>query len=338
MALKQDGTVVAWGYNVAGQTNVPAGLSNVIAISAGYYHNMALRSNGTIVAWGENGHAQTIVPAGLSNVIAISAGAYHSMALSDIFDQTSPTIDCGIVDGIWHGTDVKIACTASDSGSGLANPTTDASFSLSTNVANGEEVINAVTDSRTVCDLAGNCATAGPISGNMVDKKVPSISILAPITDGIYTLNQAIAASYNCNDGGSGVATCVGPVVNGANFDTSTVGTKSFEVTTTDYAGNIKSQSLTYEVGTTIPTPTADVTFKVTDSATGRTIEKAKVSMDGVIIVTNDHGIAVYKKVAFGMHNYYVTKEKYLKATGRINVIGKITVNVKLKKSGTKDN
>ncbi len=36
------GTVVAWGDNTYGQTNVPAGLSNVTAIAAGGYHTVAL--------------------------------------------------------------------------------------------------------------------------------------------------------------------------------------------------------------------------------------------------------------------------------------------------------
>jgi hypothetical protein len=40
--LKQDGTVVAWGYNNYGQATVPVGLSNVIAIAAAEYHGMAL--------------------------------------------------------------------------------------------------------------------------------------------------------------------------------------------------------------------------------------------------------------------------------------------------------
>lgn len=81
LALKDDGTVVAWGENDCGQTNVPAGLSNVVAISAGSYHSLALRNDGTVVAWGDNEHGQTNVPAALSNVVAISAGGNQSLAL-----------------------------------------------------------------------------------------------------------------------------------------------------------------------------------------------------------------------------------------------------------------
>ena len=79
-ALTSDGTVVAWGNNTYGQTTVPADLSNVIAIAAGHYHTVALKSDGTMVAWGKNVEGQTNVPAGLSNVIAIAAGGYHTVA------------------------------------------------------------------------------------------------------------------------------------------------------------------------------------------------------------------------------------------------------------------
>jgi alpha-tubulin suppressor-like RCC1 family protein len=45
-------TVVAWGNYSYGQTNVPASATNVIAVSAGENQSMALRSDGTVVAWG----------------------------------------------------------------------------------------------------------------------------------------------------------------------------------------------------------------------------------------------------------------------------------------------
>ncbi len=81
LALKADGTVVGWGDNSSGQTNIPAGLNNVVAIAAGILHSLALKPDGTVVGWGDNSFGQTNIPGGLNNVVAIAAGFYHSLAL-----------------------------------------------------------------------------------------------------------------------------------------------------------------------------------------------------------------------------------------------------------------
>ena len=81
VVLKADGTVVAWGWNIEGQTNVPAGLSNVVAIAASGLRSVALKSDGTVVAWGWNLLGEGTVPANLNGVIAIAAGGYHTLAL-----------------------------------------------------------------------------------------------------------------------------------------------------------------------------------------------------------------------------------------------------------------
>ncbi len=46
LALKQDGTVVAWGHMAGRPAWVPAGLSNVVAIAAGQLHCLAIQSDG----------------------------------------------------------------------------------------------------------------------------------------------------------------------------------------------------------------------------------------------------------------------------------------------------
>jgi hypothetical protein len=161
-------------------------------------------------------------------------------------DTISPKISCGSADGVWHNENVSIRCSARDDESGLADAA-DASFSLSTNVAAGSEDANAATNSRQVCDVAGNCATAGPISGNQIDRKAPSITISVP-TNATYLLNQAVAASYACADGGSGVASCAGPVANGSTIDTASVGAKNFTVNASDNVRNSAQQAVAYKV------------------------------------------------------------------------------------------
>ncbi|ETR68383.1 MAG: hypothetical protein OMM_10587, partial [Candidatus Magnetoglobus multicellularis str. Araruama] len=105
LALKNDGTVWAWGYNNYGQLGdgtttdksspiqVP-GMDNVIELATGYDHNLALKNDGTVWAWGLNDYGQLgdgtttnrtspVQISGLSNVIQLAAGKYHSLALKN---------------------------------------------------------------------------------------------------------------------------------------------------------------------------------------------------------------------------------------------------------------
>lgn len=82
LALKADGTVVGEG------TSVPSGLSNIVAVAAGNDHNLAIRVDGTVVAWGNDGYGQGDIPPGLKQTIAVAGGAYFSVALlSDSFPE-----------------------------------------------------------------------------------------------------------------------------------------------------------------------------------------------------------------------------------------------------------
>ena len=81
IALKRDGTVAVWGANDFGQTNVPAGLTNIVAVAGSFYDIIVLKSDGTVFAWGGNNYGQTNIPSGLSNVVAVSSGFYDNMVL-----------------------------------------------------------------------------------------------------------------------------------------------------------------------------------------------------------------------------------------------------------------
>jgi PKD domain/Regulator of chromosome condensation (RCC1) repeat len=81
VALKSDGTVVAWGNNFYGQTNVPSGLSDVVDIAAGVDHSLALKADGTVVGWGANYFGESTPPPDLTNVVAVAANLVYSLAL-----------------------------------------------------------------------------------------------------------------------------------------------------------------------------------------------------------------------------------------------------------------
>lgn len=80
LALTVDGELVAWGDNEHGQCNVPAG-NDFTAISAGDHHNLALRVDGSMVGWGVQRDGRCDAPIGLEYPQAFSGGGHHSLAL-----------------------------------------------------------------------------------------------------------------------------------------------------------------------------------------------------------------------------------------------------------------
>ena len=52
--ILDEAVVAVWGADFAGQANVPAGLSNVVAIAGAYNHSLAVKNNETAVGWGDN--------------------------------------------------------------------------------------------------------------------------------------------------------------------------------------------------------------------------------------------------------------------------------------------
>ena len=227
----------------------------------GLWHgaNVGLVCTATDGGSGVNGAANatlvTSVPAGTEDANAatdshvftdnVGNSATAGPITGNMIDRKAPTVNCGSADGVWHASDVSIPCTSADGGSGLGNAG-DASFALTTNVPAGTETANAATNSRSVADAVGNTATAGPISGNMVDKKGPDITITVPASGGNYLLGSSVASAYTVSDGGSGVASS--SPASGTSLSTATVGGKTFTVMATDNVGNSSTKSANYTV------------------------------------------------------------------------------------------
>ncbi len=94
---------------------------------------------------------------------------------------------------------------------------------------------------------AGLTANATPLVVKL-DKTPPVITVSAPSNGSNVILNASVASAYGCTDATSGLATCSGPVANGANFSTSSVGPHAFTVTATDNAGNSATLTTNYGV------------------------------------------------------------------------------------------
>ena len=103
-ALLTNGTVWTWGSGshgelgngTTGSSYFPAqvpGLTNVRAISAGWFHILALKADGTVWAWGDNSHGElgdgttinrsnAVQVLSVSNIVVVSGGDSHSSALA----------------------------------------------------------------------------------------------------------------------------------------------------------------------------------------------------------------------------------------------------------------
>lgn len=157
-------------------------------------------------------------------------------------DTVPPVVSCSGPSGVagadgWYLSAVTHSCSATDAGSGLADPT-DASFALTTT---GQGMT--WTGERVVADRAGNAATAGRFGPYMVDTEDPSLAVSVPADGETFALGQAIETSLTCSDHTSGVVAC-----EGSSIDTDTVGTKSFNALARDRAGRTTVMSRTYRV------------------------------------------------------------------------------------------
>ena len=83
LALREDGTIVAWGWDMRGEVSETPADPGFVAISVGYTHSLALHRDGYIVAWGwdRNNAGQTRDVPKEGRVTTISAGEFHNLAI-----------------------------------------------------------------------------------------------------------------------------------------------------------------------------------------------------------------------------------------------------------------
>ena len=81
---------MCWGYNNAGQCNVPGNLGVARAVTTGSFSTVAILPNGTVRAWGAGvpgssgwpNFGQSTVPANLGPVVEVNAGGYFTLAMA----------------------------------------------------------------------------------------------------------------------------------------------------------------------------------------------------------------------------------------------------------------
>lgn len=176
-------------------------------------------------------------------------------------DTTPPAINCGSADGAWHADNVTIDCTSHDVVSG------DTSFTLSTAVGAGEETASASTGTHEVCDAAGNCATAGPVTGNKIDRKAPSLTgSRSPLGNSEGWNNGTVTVTFACTDDGSGFGTDASHSVSLAGQG---AGQSAASGDCTDAVGNVAPSITVGDINIDLTKPTVSAAATTAANANG---------------------------------------------------------------------
>ena len=245
-----------------------------------------LEADYTIVATVTN----AIAPA-LSSWLGLDGITLETASVPEPTDTTPPDIAATVSgtpgDNGWYVSDVTVSYTASDDESGLDLTASDLGDDVLTAEGAGQSA------SGTAVDNAGNSATA-LVENIDIDKTAPSISAsVSPGANENGWNNSDVTVTFDCTDGGSGVASCDGgTVVTSDGADQAIVGTA------TDAAGNSVELTVLVSVDKTAPSISGSVspepnvngwnnsdvtvTFDCIDDGSG------VASCDGGTVVTSD--------------------------------------------------
>ncbi len=176
--------------------------------------------------------------------LAGNTGAAQSLTVK--LDKTAPVVSTSRAPEAnangWNNTDVVAGYSATDALSGFGDGPEESGAYTFSNEGAGQSFTFQVTD------LAGNAASATVADVN-IDKTAPVVHLRRPVEGAFYLLGQAALADYDCADNLSGLGSCAGTVAANSQFDTATVGVKTFAVNAADLAGNAAAQAVGYTVG-----------------------------------------------------------------------------------------
>jgi dipeptidyl aminopeptidase/acylaminoacyl peptidase len=160
-------------------------------------------------------------------------------------DLYPPTIDLRApADGATYdmGAQVVVDFSCADDPAGLGIDSCNGSLPDGASLDTSRQ--GAYTFNVLAVDRAGHYATE-TVTYKVLDRTPPTIDVSTPSDGDVYGLGSSVSSVYRCADqpGGSGVASCSATPI-----DTSTLGSKTFRVTASDWAGNTATMSRTYTV------------------------------------------------------------------------------------------
>ena len=158
-----------------GQSIIPSNLvGGATSVSGGLYHSVALKNDGTVVAWGYNGYGQTTIPAGLTTVSAVASLPYTSVTAVATF-QPNPAApgtinNCTIA--VSPAVNSNLIMSAIVPGMTVAGPTgtVGAGAVITSKITSGSvttltfSVANAVTDATVVAPFNATLTIASPVA------------------------------------------------------------------------------------------------------------------------------------------------------------------------------
>ena len=196
MALTAGGTVVAWGSDQFGQIDVPAGLTDVTAISAGVLHNVALRRSGSSAGLEARFTVLAPVVCVRLNTTSLDFGTVPLGGSRELTDATTLTA-CG--DGVTVYGQADDAVTTGPSGA-VWEPVVISSPPLCSGAAPLDVFGYEVTSAGTGTFLTNDAVVLGPLAAGGARTDTHTLQAACPASHGAGD-SFTVAVTYTATAG-----------------------------------------------------------------------------------------------------------------------------------------